>query len=459
MEAKFRIVAAEDDLASGERQSTDIEQAIGGAARPAPAIDVDSRATSQPREHFIPIAKRELIARVTADAALCGREERQMANLCQLLSAVLHHEYHARLEGLKETYAPFDPDGGATTTIDRTPSRQRELQCDALFDRVVELFERANYRRLRRADIDAALDSMSEIGVRLDVELAAFERLEVFVRGDGAERRQKRKLRTWYRLRQIDVPTYKRLVVAFHPREHKRNGEQARPEHVYLKMFKNIPKMDLDMLLPGTRVKMSLFEQGSILLPAVSGVALTVYKIVQGALVIAFAGFYGLLAFLGVLGGTLGYGVRSFVGYLRTKDKHQLYLTRSLYFQNLDNNVGVLFRALDEAEEQDFREALLAWFILWRDGDAAGWTMDELDAAVESYLCQATGKHVDFEVDDAMVKLSLFDLVDTVTPDRWRACTLDQAVARLDRRWDDAYRMREETSNEASDQHFRQSAQ
>ncbi len=62
-----------------------------------------------------------------------------------------------------------------------------------------------------------------------------------------------------------------------------------------------------------------------------------------------------------MLGVTCGYGVRSFYGYLQTKQKYQLNLTESLYYQNLDNNAGVISRLLDEAEEQENREAVLAY--------------------------------------------------------------------------------------------------
>ena len=54
----------------------------------------------------------------------------------------------------------------------------------------------------------------------------------------------------------------------------------------------------------------------------------------------------------GVIGGTLGYSARSVYGYLNTRQKYQLNLTQSLYFQNLDNNYGAIQRLLDEAEEQ-----------------------------------------------------------------------------------------------------------
>jgi hypothetical protein len=423
-------------------------------------------ATPARRDQFIPMSKSELVARLLDTATPQGTEKlddavrKQVESFGQILSAVIHHEYHARLERLKQAYWQFDPDGGSKQAS-RAPSAERDAACNALFAEIVSLFERANYRRLTRADLDEALSSMSEIGVKLDVELAAFQRLEVFVRGDKNDLRTRRYLSKLYRQSEIAVPTYDRLVVAFHPHENRRMGEQAKSEHVYLKMFKNIPKMDLEMLLPGTRVRMSLLDQGRILLPAVSGVALTIYKVLQGALVLAFAGFYGVLALLGVVGGTIGYGVRSFVGYLRTKDKHQLYLTRSLYFQNLDNNLGVLFRALDEAEDQDFREAMLAYFLLWRDevnrtarsGDTGarpeGMSIGEVDVAAEVFLKSVTQIDLDFEVSDALAKLQRWELVEqldgTLAGDRWRAKPIDAAISLLDRRWDAAYRLHDRT--------------
>ena len=40
-----------------------------------------------------------------------------------------------------------------------------------------------------------------------------------------------------------------------------------------MKVFKSIPKMDLEMLLPGGRVQMGLVDRGRIILPAASGLA------------------------------------------------------------------------------------------------------------------------------------------------------------------------------------------
>ncbi|MCG8583743.1 MAG: DUF3754 domain-containing protein, partial [Pirellulales bacterium] len=144
----------------------------------------------------------------------------------------------------------------------------------------------------------------------------------------------------------------------------------------------------------------------------------------------------GLLAFVGRVGGTVGDGGKAFFGYLRAKDKYQLSLARSLYYQNLDNNAGVLFRLLDEVEEQEFREAILAYFLLWQRAGNEGWTQQRLDGEAENLLATQLGRDVDFEVDDALAKLVRLKLVATQPGGRYTAIPIQEALRRLDEAWD-----------------------
>src|SRR6185295_5642965 len=116
-----------------------------------------------------------------------------------------------------------------------------------------------------------------------------------------------------------------------------------------------------------------------------------------------------------------------------------LSLTRSLYFQNLDNNAGVLFRLLDEAEEQENREALLAYFFLWKHAPESGWSSEELDGAVEQFLTQVTGQDIDFEVGDALDKLVRLRIVQTLSGGKLRAVPIAQALVALDHAWDNFF--------------------
>ena len=391
------------------------------------------------REHFIPLRKSELVAVLEAQPGLEVSDRAAFRQLCAVLESTIHFEYHDDLEALKDAYAPFNPDAD-TRPLQTLDEEQRRGLLPELFDRFIDLLTRANYHRLTLDEVRQAVGAASDWGVRLRVDFNMFERLEVFARGDEIGRRHRRRLENYYRLEEVEVPHYRRLIVIFYLRPHRWLEKGTDVERVYIKVFKNIPKLDMDMLLPGTRVRMSLVDRGRILLPTVSGLSLAIFKILKGAVVLALTStFWGMLAFLGFVGGTVGYGIKSFFGYLQTKDKYQLNLTRSLYYQNLDNNAGVLFRVLDEAEEQEFREAIIAYYLLWRQADPAGLTRGELNDRAEQLLRRVANVDVDFETADAVAKLLRLGLATEDGSQRLHAVGIHTALANLDHAWDNFF--------------------
>jgi hypothetical protein len=409
-----------------------------GPAEHAPEEAVDTTVRWR-RERVIPLRRAGVGPPFADDPQLMAEGRARFLDFCRLLAALFHHEYHTRLEELKDLYAPFNPDN-VTTQLRVCTAAAREALVPELFERFAALLERANYQRLSRREIEAAMQAASEWGLRLHVDFDTFRRLDVYARGDVVERRQRRSWRWGRRTVEIAVPLYQRLVVMLRLRDDNPRAPEADGNAVYLKLFKNIPKQDLEMLLPGTRFRLTLLDQGKILLPTVSGLGLAAFKIVRGALWVAVAGAYGgAMAVLGLVGGTVGYGVRSFFGYLRTKERYQLQVTSSLYYQNLDNNEGVLYRLLDEGEEQDFLETVLAYTVLLRRGAPAGWSLKRLDREVETFLTELVGFAVDFEVRDALAKLTRLGCATQAGDGRWHAVPLSEAVARLDRSWDGAF--------------------
>lgn len=390
------------------------------------------------REHYIPVRKRDLVDLLCRQPGLDDEAKAQFRQLCRLLDATLHFGYHTQLEELKDAYSVFDPDSETKPLVPHTPA-EREQQLDRLFDRFVELMERGNFVRLSREHLHEALAAASDWGLNLAVDFEVFDRLEIFARGDTMGQRTRRNWRTWFRAEEVAVPVYRRLVLILRMRDWKKLGQVVDTESVFIKVFKEIPKLDLEMLLPGTRVQMSLFDRGRILLPTLSGVVMTAWKLIQGAVSIAVSGFYSSMAFLGLVGGTLGYGLKSFYGYLQTKQKYQLNLTQSLYYQNLDNNAGAICLLLNEAEEQEFREVILAYYILLVRAGREGWTRSQLDDEIEVLLQETLGVEVDFEIGDAVDKLIRFGLIDASAEPRLRVIGLSAALEALDRNWDNAF--------------------
>lgn len=391
------------------------------------------------REHFIPLRKAELIERLSNTLDADSHERAQFGNLCRLLESIFHFESHETLRTLKENYGPLDPDL-ALIDAREIDNAERDRRSDAFVDCLSKLLRQANYRELSREKIDEAINAATALGVRLRVNFDLFDRLHVFVRGDMIDKRTIRGLMTLYKKREIEVPVYQRLVVMFRLQDSDPKDQNVCDEHLYLKVFKNIPHTDLDMLLPGSKVKMTLLDQGRILIPTLSGIAVSLVKLVKAfALATLFAGVTGFFVFVGLLGGTIGYGVKSFFGYLRTKDKYQLSVTRHLYYQNLDNNAGVFFRILNEAEEQEFREAIVAYFLLWQEADSQGWCKSKLDKRAEALIKEMIDVDVDFEDEDALGKLERLGLAQCDKDGHWTAIGVDEALSKLDKAWDNYY--------------------
>jgi hypothetical protein len=168
-----------------------------------------------------------------------------------MLEATFHFEYHDELEKLKDAYAAFDPD---RDTVDNELLRAHSNDGDVatLFQHMVGLLERANFRHLGQDEIEAALNDTTDWGVRLDVDFDVFERLEVYSRGEVSTTRTVRNFRTLFKKQEVEVPIYQRLVIIFRLKDHERLAAQTNLDAVTLKIFKNIPRVDLEMLFPGT---------------------------------------------------------------------------------------------------------------------------------------------------------------------------------------------------------------
>jgi hypothetical protein len=397
----------------------------------------------QDREHFIPLRKADVVDLLCREETLTDADRTAFRSLSDLLAATFHFEYHTHLEKLKDAYAPFDPDADTKLLAPLSEAEKAE-RLNTLFDQFVWLLERANFKRLTQTDVEKLAADVSAWGIPMTVDFDLFERMEVFVRGDSIGRRGRRRLRKLWRLEEWPVHLFQRLVVIVKMKPDKRLGAEINTDSVFLKIFKDIPKADVEMLLPGARVRFSKFDQGKIGFPILTGVGLALWNILKPLIGVATATAGGGLvggtyAIWGMAGATFGYGYRTYYSYNWTKTRYSLQLTKSLYFQNLDNNAGVLYRLLDSAEEQECREALLGYFFLWRHAGEAGWTEQQLDEAVEQYLDTTADVKVNFEIGDAMAKLMRLGLVEELPEHRYRGVPPAAALERLDRAWDGAF--------------------
>lgn len=406
-------------------------------------------------ERFIPFRKSDVIAMCADEQP--DRERKPFRAFAELLESLLHHEFRGRLEALKDAYSPFNPDADVRT-VHEPSADERDAAQERLVEELTALAEAANFERISADDLDRAFAEESLVKVRLEADFDDFEHVVFYRRGVHTREEQ---VKRWFGLRRTNITftNYGKVLVyvKFKDAAH----FQALGKHVddlpfapgsmIIKLFQDVPRADLEMLFPNARVRMRAIDKLLIGVPAVvSGIIMVVTKLVAALLpvLLLLAFWFGLRsepveldqgqlvtlgAALAALGGFL---VRQFGKFKNRKIQFMKSLSDNLYFRNLDNDAGVFNHLLDAAEEEEVKEALLAYHFLHSAAEAL--TADELDQRIEAWFARRWGAVFDFEVADGVRKLRRLRLVDDAEG-RLSAVPLVEATRRLDETWDNLF--------------------
>jgi hypothetical protein len=139
----------------------------------------------------------------------------------------------------------------------------------------------------------------------------------------------------------------------------------------------------------------------------------------------------GALAAVSGLVALGGFIVTQWVRFQRQSLMHQKTLSDNVYYRNVNNNAGIFDYIIGEAEEQECKEAFLAYYFLLAEGAPSA---NALDRRIEGWLNRTFGADIDFECDDALAKLDRLALLDR-GGGRLAVLPLDDALVRLDRVW------------------------
>ena len=313
------------------------------------------------------------------------------------LTRQIHQRLHQRFRELIEGYTFLDPDREATDS-QLALTLASGVSIKELVDATEELLLEANYRRLTPSQIYQALRAASAWGAKLKIRFSDYKRLRVYARGDTVGRRVARR---WYRLfrkNEFSFPIYRQLVVVF---------ERSSPSgQLHLRMFKNIPHADVDMLLPGS-VKISWLDQGKIGIPTLWGFSVTVTRLMRSMWILALLGaveiFRAIWMYIAVVLAGILYSIKLFFSYRHARNRQLLNVAQSLYFQTLSNNKGVLLRLQDEAEQQWLSQSLILLYVLrsWQNQGIELHpleSIEQLDQASEELLEQLGFGKIDFDI-------------------------------------------------------------
>jgi len=413
-------------------------------------------AASPPSDRFIPFSKSDVIEMCIKDAQLTETEVKGFRDFCQILEALFHFEFHARLEQLKACYRPFNPDTDTRQVFNYSDAEKNKLQ-KQLVSEITAVLDAANFEKVTAEDLQQALGEESLFQIRLEVDFDDFEDVIFFRRGKTVKEETLVKLFGLWK-KKFQFTDYERVAIYIKFKEkpyfdsQKRKNLYFEPGSTIIKLFHNVPKADLEMLFPNSNVRMKTIDKIIIGVPAaVSGVIVLVTKLgasllLIGSVISFWLGFKNeevqikqqhLIALGAGLGTLAGFLFRQISKYKNRKIKFMKALSDNLYFKNLDNNAGVFYHLIDAAEEEEFKEAVLAYYFLLTAKEAL--TKEELDHRIENWLTERWDCRIDFEIADAVHKLLRLELIE-VDADHLRCVPLNAARQKIDSIWDNYFK-------------------
>lgn len=200
-------------------------------------------------KRFIPFSKKAIFE-ACQKYALPSLNQNELMQFHQMLSHLFHFEFYQINEALKESYAD--------------DSKHQFI------DLLNGLLNKANYERISQQDLNTAMDEASLFKIKLEVNFDEFSEVLLFCRGESLKTET---LKTWFGLKQktIEFSNYDHVVVylKFNAELTPTNNSLSHePSSTVLKLFKNVPKADLEMLFPNTQVRMRLSDKLFIGIPA-----------------------------------------------------------------------------------------------------------------------------------------------------------------------------------------------
>ncbi|NOR79454.1 MAG: DUF3754 domain-containing protein [Methyloprofundus sp.] len=400
-------------------------------------------------ERFIPISLEMLIKDLLNSSLLAVEQRSAFQSFCTHYIALFHAQSHTQLQYLKLLYQPYNPDRDTLiSNSDRTSQQLVQLKKE-LYD----ILENANYERISKSDLNAALNKSSPHGVKVSVDFEDFTEVALFYRGSAISTESHSNWKQFsFKKQPVDVLVYRRLFVLLQPKsrqqwlEYFTNIKKLSPEKaaqqankalknskvsneenvIYLKLFKDIPRADLEMQFPNTRVQIRLFDKIKLGVMGGGGTAGGVMATLS-----KFSAAIDPVSALIAVGGLLGVIWRQIAKVFSQRAKYSATLTKNLYFYNLDNNMGALTHLIDSAEAEECKEAILAYFFLLANGESSRITLDK---CIEDYIQQQYTIPMDFEIDDGLHKLQRSELLsryDNVI----NAVPLDKANIKLKQQW------------------------
>jgi hypothetical protein len=431
-----------------------------GAAAPASgtaAVDPHSGAAAAAvREKFLPVTRHALLDRLTVPSLWPNGDHGQARRFLRYLDYWRRHAYSVRLLDLEQSYEPFSPDTDLLLTRKFTAQERLGMQ-KRLVALMAELLEQGNFTRVDPTDFHVILTKDSHYGLDLQVDIDAFEEILIYYRGAATITERRRDIKKAYiGWKEVQVPVFQRLFILFklkpfdvrvrevmQEKKVDRKGAESvvrrmrrmlpdtvGSDHVYIKLFKNMPRTDVEMAFPNTRVRFRMFDKIKFGVTAGSGFGVGVVSTASKLALLSNP--YTLVMTLAGLGGI---AVRQASAFINQRNRYMVVLARNLYFHSMADNRGVMTLLADRAAEEDIKEEMLLYAAIANERINIR-DLKAVDRVIEKYLAETFRIEVNFDVEDALFRLKQDGIVTELADGTLQVLPPREAALHIDKLWD-----------------------
>jgi hypothetical protein len=441
---------------SSNATATDGAEGNGRAADLSGMDPHSEEAARLRREKFLPVTRHALLDRLTDARLWRGEDSRWARRFMRYLDYWRRHSYAMQLLELEQNYEPFNPDSDLLRTRTFSAEERAAMQ-QRLVAQMAALVEQGNFTKVDSSNVHFILTKESAYGLDLQVDLDAFEEMQIYYRGATTLTERRRDIRKGYiGWKEVKRPVFQRLYLLFklkpfekrvlelmgerriERKEAERLVRQQRrvlpatvsSDHIYLKLFKNLPRSDVEMVFPNTRIRFRLFDKIKFGVTASGGLGAGA---VGTATKIAVASNpYTLAAAVAGLGGI---AIRQASNFINQRNRYMFVLAQNLYFHAMADNRGVMTLLADRAAEEDVKEEMLLYSVLAKERVNIA-DLHQIDEAIEQYLKDAFAIDADFDVDDALRRLVADGVVKQLADGTLQTLPPREAALQIDRLWD-----------------------
>eukprot|EP00948_MAST-09A_sp_MAST-9A-sp1_P004278 g4278.t1 len=348
--------------------------------------ELNEQVNTELAEKYIPVVVMELIQKLVNIARKSGTKEEDLHKLEQIFRLCSYHIQVSLIDEAQEisrNYAEFEIDRDTKDIIADSKTGQEEMRKLFRMD-FKQYVLNANFKIRSHQWVESKVGAKSSGGMSVSVRYNIFHPTEngtpdytIFTRGEHIVDKKVEPYGVPYlhyilgwRIEKISV--FKRLLIMYRLADkplNKPKKKEIRNHHIYLKLFRDFPEDDIEMIMPESQPVLTLMAWALIVTPILSGLSAMASRI--PALVAnatdagsAAASSSALIEFLTFLAVTASYFFKSYQQYSKQRQAFQTKLNGILYEKLLSCNGSCVAQLHKEAGSQEQRESILAYFFL-----------------------------------------------------------------------------------------------